>query len=195
MHTPIQLAERLNAAGIIDFIADLFHRRGALAYIGEPVTVADHMLQCAALAHRSGAPDSWVAAALLHDIGHFANDFPENAAERGIDNCHEEAGASLLEPFFPHAVTRPIALHVRAKRYLVATEPGYAEGLSQASAQSLALQGGPMTGMEIARFTADPFCEAACAIRRWDERSKSPGVDVPAFEAYRPLLEGMLRKR
>jgi len=195
MHTPTELADRLNAAGIIDFIADLFRRRGALAYIGEPVTIADHMLQCAALAHRSGAPDSWVAAALLHDIGHFASDFPEDAADQGIDNRHEEAGARLLGPFFPHAVTRPIALHVPAKRYLVATEPGYADTLSLASTQSLVLQGGPMTGMEIARFAADPFCEAACAVRRWDEQSKTPGVDVPGFEAYRPLLEALLRKR
>lgn len=191
MQTPTLLADRLRPDTVIDFLADLFHRRGAIAYIGEQVTMADHMLQTAALAQRSGAPDAWVAAALLHDIGHFASDFPEDAADSGIDNRHEEAGARVLAPFFPPAVTRPVALHVAAKRYLVATEPGYAEGLSAASRHSLALQGGPMPAAEAARFAADPECAGACAVRRWDDGGKYPGVETPRFEAYRPLLEAV----
>ena len=30
-----------------------------------------------------------VAAALLHDIGHYTNEFPEDALEQGIDNHHD----------------------------------------------------------------------------------------------------------
>jgi len=52
----------------IDRLEELFQRRGAEAYLGEPVTISQHMLQCAALAQVDGASEPLVAAALLHDI-------------------------------------------------------------------------------------------------------------------------------
>jgi predicted HD phosphohydrolase len=52
-------------------IADAFASEGAQDYLGEPVTQAAHMLQAAALAERDGASDALIAAALLHDVGHF----------------------------------------------------------------------------------------------------------------------------
>ena len=58
----------LSRATIVEFIADIFERRGAESYLGEPVTMAEHMLQGAVFAQREGAPDELVAAALLHDI-------------------------------------------------------------------------------------------------------------------------------
>ena len=60
----------LNRETIVPFLADIFARRGAESYLGEPVTMAEHMLQGAWLAEAEGAPDELVAAALLHDIGH-----------------------------------------------------------------------------------------------------------------------------
>ena len=59
--------------GIVEFIADIFERRGAESYLGEPVTVSEHMLQSAWLAEQENAEDELVAAALLHDIGSPAN--------------------------------------------------------------------------------------------------------------------------
>ena len=35
----------LNAGNIVEFIADIFERRGAESYLGEPVTMSEHMLQ------------------------------------------------------------------------------------------------------------------------------------------------------
>ncbi len=68
------------------------------------------------------------------------------------DHRHEAAGAQALSGLFGEAVCRPIALHVAAKRYLCAVEPGYLDALSAASAHPLALRGGPVTADEAVRF-------------------------------------------
>ncbi|RUY65417.1 HD domain-containing protein, partial [Mesorhizobium sp. M7A.F.Ca.CA.001.13.1.1] len=68
-------SQDLNADNIVEFIADIFERRGAESYLGEPVTMSEHMLQGAWFAEKDGAPDELVAAALLHDIGHYTSEF------------------------------------------------------------------------------------------------------------------------
>jgi gamma-butyrobetaine dioxygenase len=55
----------------IDAIAELFAGPGARDYLGEAVTIGEHMRQAAALAEAAGAAAPLVAAALLHDIGHL----------------------------------------------------------------------------------------------------------------------------
>ena len=40
----------LSSDTIVSFIEDIFRRRASDEYIGEPVTIAEHMLQCAELA-------------------------------------------------------------------------------------------------------------------------------------------------
>jgi len=134
--------QHVDSDSIIDSILDLFAQRGAQEYTGEAVTMSQHMEQSAACAVADGAPDSLVIAALLHDIGHFVGDHPIEALENGIDNTHEEVGASYLEPYFPASVTEPIRLHVAAKRYLCATNDEYFGRLSDASVNSLMVQGG-----------------------------------------------------
>ena len=52
-------------ATIVAFIREIFERRGAEEYLGEPVTIAEHMLQGAYLASEAGEDDLVVAAALL----------------------------------------------------------------------------------------------------------------------------------
>ena len=61
----------LSADTIVDFLGSIFARRGGEEYLGEPVTMGQHMLQGAAIAERSGEAEEIVVAALLHDIGHF----------------------------------------------------------------------------------------------------------------------------
>src|SRR5258707_15547251 len=118
---------------VIDEIFATFGSRGDEAYYGESVSQLEHALQAAYLAEQEGSPDALVVAALLHDIGHLVHRLPEDIAERGVDGHHEDAGASWLAPHFAPEVIRPIVLHVAAKRYLCAIDPGYAEGLSPAS--------------------------------------------------------------
>jgi predicted HD phosphohydrolase len=87
----------------------------------------------------------------------------------------------------------PVRLHVPAKRYLCATDPGYFACLSPGSVRSLALQGGPFTFEEVAEFQALPFAEDAIRIRRWDEAAKVPGIPTPDLEHYRATLQAALR--
>ena len=100
---------------------------------------------------------------------------------------------AYLKAHFDTDVTRPIALHVAAKRYLCTREPDYFANLSPGSVASLALQGGPMSEAEAAAFEADSAHGHAVALRRWDEYGKISGLQVPGFEHYRPLLRGLMR--
>ncbi len=178
---------------IVDFIFDLFARHGEQEYIGEEVSMSQHMQQSAALAVADGADDTLVVATLLHDIGHFVSDYGPNAADDEIDNVHEEAGAAFLARYFPAEVTEPIRLHVPAKRYLCATDADYFNCLSAASVLSLKLQGGPMSDTEVANFAANPHHQAACQLRRYDDNGKVQGLDIKNVTAYRPQIEILLR--
>lgn len=207
----------LRRADSLDPLAALLDGCGAAEYLGEEVTMAAHMLQAGALAEAAGAPPHLVAAALLHDVGHFGGpgtgarpadggEHGENGenrehgehgehAEHGAygDTRHSHTGADLLARWFGPEVTEPVRLHVAAKRYLCAVEPGYRAGLSAASEQTLRLQGGPMTGPEAAAFARLPHAADAVAVRRWDEQAKEPGAATPEFGHFLPLLTTLLR--
>ena len=174
-------------------LADIVERRGAEAYLGEPVTMAEHMLQTATLAQSAGASDALVAAALLHDIGHFTGAFGFYRADDTNDRRHDEAGARVLEATFPPLVVACVRQHVAAKRYLCGTDAAYGAALSLASQHSLTLQGGPMDHDEIAAFECEPFHADAVRVRRWDDRAKVPNMPTPSFAAFRPLLERVLK--
>jgi gamma-butyrobetaine dioxygenase len=184
----------------VDRLAGLFASEGAADYLGEPVTVAQHLLQAGALAQAAGAAPALVAAALLHDAGHLRGEDPRADGQElsgrelmaGTDNDHGGRGAAWLARWFGPAVTEPVRLHVAAKRYLRATEPGYLALLSPASVYTLSLQGGPMTAAEAAAFASGRYAADAVAVRRWDDAAKDPAADVPGFAWYRPLLEGLL---
>ncbi len=182
-------APALNAETIVGFLAEVIGRRGAESYLGETVTMAEHMLQAAYLAEEMDGSDEMVAAALLHDIGHYTGEFPEDALDQGIDNCHEEAGAAVVERFFPPVVTDCVRHHVAAKRYLCATDPAYHDRLSAASVHSLGLQGGPMDAEEAAAFRAQPHLDEILQVRRWDEAAKIPGRKTPPLDHYLPVLQ------
>lgn len=182
-----------DAGHFIDDILDLFARRGANEYMGEPVTMSQHMEQTAACAVADGADDNLVVAALLHDIGHFISAHPIESLENGIDNLHEEAGARYLEAWYPPAITEPIRLHVAAKRYLCATDDQYLAQLSSASVQSLRVQGGPMSEAEIEAFEASPHHREAVRLRLYDDDGKVEGLTINPVTAYREKLEAKLR--
>lgn len=180
---------RLDQTTIVGFLADIFERRGAEEYLGEPVTMAEHMLQGAWFAEEEHAPDELVAAALLHDIGHFTSEFGAYSPDDVTDKHHDDAGAAVLAPFFPPLVTECVRLHVAAKRYLCATDPSYRDRLSEASAHSLRLQGGPMNSNEVALFEQGPYCREAVQVRLWDEAGKVAGLRTRRFSDYAPLLQ------
>lgn len=156
---------------------------------GEPVSALAHALQCAQLAEWAHAEPSLVAAALLHDIGHFSD---ERLVGDLQDDHHEVRALPWLQQHFGVAVAEPVRLHVAAKRYLVAVLPGYATALSTASLHSLTLQGGPMAPHEVAAFDTLPWARQAVALRRWDDLAKVPGKTTPPLDYYLALLEELL---
>ena len=139
--------------------------------------------------------DPLIAAALLHDVGHLLELQAAGAPSgRGRvratgDLGHEATGAQYLAALFPPSVTAPVALHVRAKRYLCAADPGYEGQLSDGSKHSLALQGGPLDAAAMQTFRDHPEFEAAVLLRVWDDRGKIDHLDVAPLESYRNLLE------
>jgi phosphonate degradation associated HDIG domain protein len=177
---------------ITSFILELFAQRGSQEYMGEAVTMSQHMEQTAACAVADGAPESLVIAALLHDIGHFVGQHPIEALENGIDNNHEDVGADYLEPYYPPSVTEPIRLHVAAKRYLCATDDGYLKRLSDASINSLNVQGGPMNATEVRAFEARPHYQDAVRLRLYDDDGKVAGLTIRPVTDYRANLESQL---
>ena len=156
--------------------------------------MAEHMLQAAALAQRAGEPDELVAAALLHDVGHFQGAVSGRQLMTGTDNRHSDTGADWLARWFGPEVTEPIRLHVAAKRYLCAVEPDYRAALSEASEYTLQVQGGPMTPEEAADFAALPGADDAVTVRRLDDQAKVADAATPAFEHFRPLLAALLAR-
>ena len=178
---------------IVDLIEDIFARRGADSYLGESVTMSQHMLQAAQLAEEAGAEDAIVVAALLHDIGHYTNEFPEDALEQGINNFHDEAGAAVMHPYFPAVVVDCIRFHVDAKRYLCATDPHYYAHLSDASKHSLSLQGGPMHEREVTEFQTQPNLAAIINVRRWDDLAKDPTRQTPPFSHYKTKIASIVQ--
>jgi gamma-butyrobetaine dioxygenase len=181
----------------LDTIERTFYSAEGLAYLGEDVTMIQHQLQAAALA--SGCADALVVAALLHDIGHVigrGEGEPDAAAAMMDDRDahHDSSGARWLSRWFGPEVTEPVRLHVAAKRYLVATEPGYAATLSEASVHTLRLQGGPMSAQQACEFEALPYARDAVTLRRLDEAAKDGSKEAPGLDAHRNVLRRVLAR-
>ena len=190
------LAEQMTGMTSAEKVAtllDYMERRGQSFY-DESVTQLEHACQCANQAQLYGGSTTQVTSALLHDMGHFLLD--EHNAESDFldeDQNHEEIGANYLEPFFPEVVTTPIRLHVPAKRYLCTTDASYYEGLSEASKRSFRLQGGGMSDEERAAFECIPHYQDALRLRRWDDLAKVKGLEIPAINTYREIVQASLK--
>lgn len=176
---------------LLTTISRLLSDRGRARYGAEAVSQLQHALQCATLAEGEDAPPQLVAAALLHDIGHLVAD-DEDAAPRGIDMQHEDVAARWLARRFQVGVVEPVRLHVPAKRYLCAVEPGYFESLSFASVRSLALQGGTFESDAAQSFIAQPHAQEAVRLRRWDDLAKDPEAVTPPLEHFLSYLRESL---
>lgn len=174
---------------VVAEIEAVFAERGAAVY-GERITQLEHALQCAELADLDGAPPALVAAALLHDIGHLI-EAPDDAFGQ---HRHDRGGGAWLAARFGPEVSEPVRLHVAAKRWLCAVEPGYFDRLSPASVHSLSKQGGPMNAQEARAFEAEPFHDQAVALRRWDEEGKRDGRVLLPLDHFRPLLAALVRE-
>lgn len=177
---------------LLEELAPIYGERARRRYGLTDINQLMHAVQSGALARAGGTPATLVVAALLHDLGHMVHGLGEHPAAAGIDDAHEDVGARWLARHFGAAVVEPVRLHVAAKRYLCAIEPGYFSGLSADSVESLALQGGPMSAAEAADFERLPCWREAVALRRIDERAKDPNGPLPPFAAFRGDIERAL---
>ena len=132
---------------IVDQIIFYFTNNNSL-YIGEGLTISEHMIQTAMLAEKYKCSDDLICSSLLHDYGHFIVDKPDELVSNQIDGNHESIGANYLKSFFSEKIIEPILLHVDAKRFL-ARDTKYFNSLSEASKISLKLQGGIMNSEEV----------------------------------------------
>ncbi|NDW54550.1 HD domain-containing protein [Aliiroseovarius sp. PrR006] len=184
--------ETLTPDNIVEFIGGIFDRRGDEEYLGEDVTMAEHMLQGATIAEQNGQSEEIIVGALLHDIGHFTSEFGTYHPDDTEDRHHEDAGAEVLEQFFPSVITDCVRFHVAAKRYLCATKPSYFDRLSAASVHTLELQGGPMNTDEVAAFEANPNLKEIIAVRYLDEAGKRAGMETPDYWHFAPMVQRMV---
>jgi phosphonate degradation associated HDIG domain protein len=183
---------KLTSKNIVAFIGDIFERRGGEEYLGEPVTMAEHMLQAATIAEETGQDEQIIVGALLHDIGHFTSEFDTFSMDDKLDRFHEEAGADVLAEFFPSVITDCVRYHVAAKRYLCATRPEYYQRLSKASIHSLNLQGGPMDAAEISEFEKNPNLAKIIKIRHLDDAGKRADMQTPDFWHFAPMVQRLV---
>ena len=176
----------------IEALFELLWREGKTHYDGV-LTQFEHAMQCAVLAEQHRASPALITAALFHDLGHLVNPGYRTATLRGQDGEHEIAGAEHLAQWFGEDVTQPVRLHVSARRYLTAVDPGYAT-LSSGSALSLELQCGPFSADQATRFAAAAGAADAIRLRRWDEDARCPGAAIPEIEYFRPYVAASLHK-
>jgi len=175
---------------IIDKIISNYSNNKSL-YIGEKVTMSEHMIQTAMLAEKTNCSSNLVCSSLLHDYGHFILENSDDLVAKNQDGNHEDVGCSFLEKYFVEDILGPIKYHVKAKKYL-ARERSYYELLSEASKISLKLQGGVMSKEEAKKFERNKFFENSIKLRKFDEIAKKSGLKIKSIKEYKNLLTSKL---
>jgi len=57
-------------------------------YLGEKVTIAEHMIQSAMIAEKAKSSSSLICSCLLHDYGHFILEDPDKLVKKKIYGKH-----------------------------------------------------------------------------------------------------------
>jgi len=152
------------------------------------LSILEHSLQCADLLRASQPRDVELqVSGLVHDLG-----WMEHSAAGGwvlrLDAAHDAEGRALVRGLLGDRVAGLVGGHVAAKRYLLATDPGYAARLSARSEVTLELQGGAMGADEVAAFECRPDRDDLVALRRADDTAKVRGRSVPGLDTWRTAV-------
>ena len=175
---------------ILDKIISNFKNNKSL-YIGEKLTMSDHMIQSAMLAEKAKCNDNLVCSCLLHDYGHFIIEDPYSLVNNNKDGEHEAIGYEYLKKFFNKEIVEPIKYHVLAKRYL-ARNKKYFNFLSEASKISLKLQGGILNNDESKEFKKKKYFKNSILVRKFDEAAKKTNIKMKSIDNYKSLLKSKL---
>lgn len=175
-------------AGSLDEILDALRASTAFDMTVDPAAhhdLLDHGLQTAARLRASHPDDlDLQVAGLVHDIGHVLP--PADTA------LHGDIAADFVGAVLGPRVSELVRLHVPAKRYLVAVEPGYRDSLNDGSTLSLEMQGDAMYPDDVAVFEADPAHVGGVVLRRADEAAKVHGLEVDGLDAWVPVVEAVM---
>ena len=175
---------------IIDKIIYNFINNKSL-YIGEKVTISEHMIQSAMIAEKAKSTSSLICACLLHDYGHFILEDPDQLVKKKLEGKHEDIGYEYLKKFFKEDIVKPIKNHVLAKRYL-ARDKKYFNSLSDASKISLKLQGGALNAKESKEFEKKDFFKHSIKLRKFDEVAKKTNIKIKSIVDYKEVLNSQL---
>ncbi len=175
---------------IVDKIVSNFKNNKSL-YIGEKITISEHMIQSAMLAEKAKCNDGIICACLLHDYGHFIIEDPDDLVKKKRDGKHESIGYEYLKKFFRKEIVEPIKYHVLAKRYL-ARNKKYFSFLSEASKLSLKLQGGILNKKQSEEFIKKKYFKNSVLVRKFDEAAKKTHIKIKSIDTYKSLLESKL---
>ena len=175
---------------VIDKIISNFKNSKSL-YIGEKVTMSEHMIQTAMLAEKAKCDDELICSCLLHDYGHFILENPDELVKLNVDGQHENIGYEYLKSFFKKEIVEPIKYHVLAKRYLSKNKKYYNQ-LSEASKVSLNLQGGILNQQECNKFEAQEYFKPSILLRKFDEAAKRTDIKMKSIHDYQKLLTSKL---
>ncbi len=175
---------------ILDKIISNFKNNKSL-YIGEKITMSEHMIQSAMLAEKAKSNDDLVCSCLLHDYGHFIIEDPVELVKNDKDGNHESIGYEYLKNFFKKEIVELIKYHVLAKRYL-ARNKKYFNLLSEASKISLKLQGGILNQKESKEFEKKEYFKNSILLRKFDEAAKKINIKIKSIDEYKSLLNSKL---
>ena len=151
--------EREHVKGTADrVLAELAKLTDSIA--GYQVDRLGHSLQTATRAHRDGADEEMVVAALLHDIGD------------GLAPCnHGDFAAAILKPYVSEETHWIIRHHGVFQGYYFFHHIGADRNLRE-------------------RYRGHPHFQACADFcEKWDQTSFDPAYDTMPLEAFRPMVQ------
>ena len=157
---------------IINYILNLYKTKGNTMY-DKNISQLTHSFQTMEMAINKNFDEKFQLCCFLHDIGHLLLD--ENNSNEDFlkkDLNHELIGYNFLKNFFEEEITKPILLHVIAKRFLCSINNDYYNSLSESSKKSFKIQGGKMNKEEIRKFLKTSCCGDAIKLRELEDLSK-----------------------
>lgn len=157
---------------IIDNILNLYKTKGNTFY-DKNITQSVHAFATLRQSIQNGNSQYFQLSCFLHDIGHLLlNEHDKNIEFLDTNQNHELIAYNFLKQYFPDKITKPILLHVQAKRYLCSQFKPYYDKLSENSKKSFTLQGGLMTPYHIKNFEKNRYFNEAIKLREYEDISK-----------------------
>ena len=162
----------LHKKHIIDKIIEIYKIKGNTFY-DKKITQNQHAFATMNLSIKNCEPKYFQLLCFLHDIGHLILNESDNNSDFLDKNLHHETIAyKFLTQYFPDKITKPILLHVIAKRYLCSLYKPYYNKLSDISKKSFKIQGGFLSEYHIKKFEKNKYFNDDIKLRKYEDESK-----------------------